>query len=77
MTNRWMLIAIAMLAAGCLPARVAFVPLGSHTLRAGPDNDTDIVWLVKAQGDGNDYKETVYRCYNSAQGPVCVAAKVP
>jgi len=67
----------ASLVGGCAPTRIAFVPLWSHTLRVGADQDTDVVWLVKATGEGNEYKETVYRCYNSTQGPACAPARVP
>jgi len=67
----------AIATSGCAPATVAFVPLGSHTLRVSADQDADVVWLVKSEGNGNEYKETVYRCHNDASGPICAPAKVP
>jgi hypothetical protein len=71
------IVAAALGSVGCAPPTAAFVPLGSHTLRVAPDKDADVVWLIKAERDGQDYKETVMRCHSSDQGPVCQAAKVP
>lgn len=73
-----MLLALAALAAaGCTPPTAAFAPLGSHTLRVAPDKDADVVWLIKAERDGQNYKETVMRCHDAEGGPVCQVAKVP
>jgi hypothetical protein len=60
---------------GCAPRVVGYSPLASQTLRVGADQDSDIVWLLRIQGDGSQTTETVLRCYNSQQGPVCVPAR--
>jgi hypothetical protein len=63
---------------GCTQSTIAYVPLGSHTLRVAPDREADVVWLVRADNPGTaNARETVMRCHNSDQGPVCLAAKVP
>ncbi len=63
-------------ATGCAPPSVGFAALGSHTLRVAADQDADVVWVLKAEGDGNTVKQTVLRCTNTPQGPVCSPAKV-
>jgi len=55
---------------------VGFEPLASQTLRAGAEQDADVVWLLRLEGDSSQARETVLRCYNSAQGPVCVPARL-
>jgi hypothetical protein len=73
-----MLLAVAAVAGtGCAQPTAAFAPLGSHTLRVAPDKDADVVWLIKAERDGQNYKETVMRCHDAQGGPVCQVAKVP
>jgi hypothetical protein len=61
---------------GCAPPSVGFAALGSHTLRVAADQDADVVWVLKAEGDMNTAKQTVLRCTNTPQGPVCTPARV-
>ena len=51
---------------GCVPT---YAPIASHTLEAGADVETDVVWLIE-----NDIG--VVRCGNTPEGPVCVRAGV-
>jgi hypothetical protein len=72
----WALLStLAMGGTGCATSR-GFEPIGALTLRVAPDQETDVVWVIKAEGSGSSVTETVLRCNNTAQGPVCVPAKV-
>lgn len=51
--------------AGC---RVAPYALSNHTLAVGPNQQTDVVWVVR---DGR----VVMRCFTDAQGPICMPAR--
>ena len=51
---------------GCMPM---YQPLASHTLAVGPDQQIDVVWVLRDA-------TLVLRCQNTAQGPVCVSANV-
>lgn len=57
---------VAALACGCAPP---IQSVASHTLRAGPDHDTDVVW-VTISGE-------LYRCTGAGDRPVCVRAIGP
>ena len=51
---------------GCVPT---YSPIASHTLAAGADVETDVVWLIESD-------VRVVRCGNTAQGPVCIRAGI-
>jgi hypothetical protein len=72
-------ILFAAVGVACAPPRVvAFSPLASHTLRVAPEQDTDIVWVVKRETiNATEVREVVYRCRNSEKGPLCDPAAVP
>lgn len=46
---------------------VAPYALSNHTLAVGPNQETDVVWVVR---DGR-----VVRCFTDAQGPICMSAR--
>ncbi len=63
---------------GCVgPKLVSFSPLASHSLRVGPEQEADVVWILKRETAGNDAREQVLRCRNSDKGPLCEPAEVP
>jgi hypothetical protein len=73
-----LLAALVMGGVGCTATRVGFSPIGALTLQVTAEQEADVVWLVRAQGQaGGNYVETVLRCHNTEQGPLCVQAKVP
>jgi hypothetical protein len=64
-------------AAGCVQHTVGFVPIGTVTVRVAPEQEADVVWLLKQEGKGGtEVVQRVLRCHNAEQGPVCVPAKV-
>ena len=64
---------------GCATQTVGFLPIASHTLRVAADQEVDVVWLVKDEGKvgAPERKQTVLRCHNTDQGPVCDPARSP
>lgn len=59
-------------ATGCAPVITRMEPVASHTLRTGPDSDTDIVWIEVY--DGGSHSTKLYRCRQGATGPECQLA---
>lgn len=43
------------------------VPVSSHALQVGQNQETDVVWFVRGTH--------VYRCFTTQQGPVCMRAR--
>ncbi len=71
------LIALAVGTSGCATHAVGFVPIAAVTVRVAPDQEADVVWLIKAEAQGQGSAlETILRCHNTDQGPICVPAKV-
>lgn len=59
------LILFALTAAACAPR---YLPLASHTVAAGENQEADVVWITEEQLQ-------VKRCANTPQGPVCITAQ--
>jgi len=63
-------------ATGCAQHVVGFTPIGTVTVRVAQEQEADVVWLIKDEGKtGGVAHETILRCHNAEQGPVCVTAK--
>ena len=60
----FLLFAIGVVAAGCA---TPINGVSSHTLKVGPDQEADVVW-VRRNG------EDLYRCALAQNGPICVQA---
>jgi hypothetical protein len=60
---------------GCEHRGVVFAPIGVVTVRVAPDQDADVVWLLREETGGSHVFQTVLRCHNTEPGPVCVTAK--
>jgi len=62
------LLTLLLFATAVMSCAPRYSPLASHTVIAGENQETDVVWVTEEQ-------VTVKRCANTAQGPVCVTAK--
>ena len=60
-----LLLLLATSAMACAPR---YLPLASHTIVTGENQEADVVWITEEQ-------LLVKRCTNTPQGPVCVTAK--
>lgn len=69
------LVLVSAALSGCAPRQVGFGSLASHTLRVAPDQDADVVWVLKVDSDGTEVTETILRCMNTSAGPACTPAK--
>jgi len=66
------MVAIAAVCAlsGCAPA--FYLPLSSHTLDRGENEQVDVLWIT----DLHAHPGAIYRCEETPQGPVCQTAQV-
>ena len=60
-----LLLLVGTSAMACAPR---YLPLASHTVAAGENQEADVVWVTEEQ-------QVVKRCANSQEGPVCVTAQ--
>jgi hypothetical protein len=62
--------------AACAPqnARI-YEPIAQHTLKAGPEADSDVVWVQRY--DSAATQTRLLRCTSTQQGPRCDEAKLP
>lgn len=63
-------LASSSLALGCGGVTRVYEPVAQHTLRAGPDSDTDVIWVQQYDGS---HVSTLLRCQNGPSGPECRA----
>lgn len=52
-----------------------YEPIAQHTLQAGADNESDVVWVQRFDSDSGHTR--LLRCTNVQTGPKCDEAKMP